>query len=180
MPLLATLALNFGLGALTALAAARELRASPRPSHHTRAFRALAAHEILVAMPIAGFLLARFTDWMVSYFVDGARLPSALLLVAVLGHGALAFVGFALGAHLLREHRPRVAALVAAAPALFALLAALIVRHRVGVVASYTQFRGGFGLTPLWQTATFGAALGLGAVWTAGAVHLLWSVRHKL
>src|SRR5262245_41801079 len=100
MPLLATLTLNFALGVTTALAAARELRASPRAVYHARAFRAVALHEVLVAMPIAAFVLARLGDWTLSYTLDGARLPSALVLGLIVLHGALALAGFALGAKL--------------------------------------------------------------------------------
>jgi hypothetical protein len=179
VPLLATVVLNFALGALAALAAAGELRASPRPLHRLRAFRALAVHEVLVAMPVAGYLLVRLADWMVSYLVDGARLPSALVAALVLVHGTAGLGGFATGARLLRDHRARAVAALAAGSAALVLVAWLMARDRIGVLGSYVQFRGGFGLQPLWRTGAFGVILALAATWTAAGAHLLWSLARR-
>src|SRR5579864_4171636 len=98
MPLLATLAFHFILGAVAALAAARELRASPRAVRQTRAFRAVVSQQALVSVPIVTFALVRYADWMTSYLADPARVPSVLTAALVLAAGALAVGGFALGA----------------------------------------------------------------------------------
>jgi hypothetical protein len=179
VPLFATLVLNFSLGALASLAAARELRASPRPVQQLQAFRSLALHEVLVALPIAAWLLIRLGDWMVSYTVDGARLPSLLIALLVLLHGALALGGFALGARLLRDHRGRAVSMLALGGGVAILLAAALLRERVGVLGTYVQFRGGFGLQRLWRTAAFPALLGMGVAWLLAAVHLLWSLTRR-
>ena len=72
-----------------------------------RGFVALATHEAAVAVPVAFWVLARHTDWALSYVADGAKVPSAALLVASLACGALGLVGFALGAWWIRAHQPR-------------------------------------------------------------------------
>jgi hypothetical protein len=180
MPLLVTLAVNFALGALAALAAARELRASPRAIHHARAFRALAVHQGLVAMPVVTYLLVRAPDWMVSYVVDGARLPSALVLALVVLHGGLAVGGFAIGARLLRDHRARSIGVVSGAVVGVAVLGMLVAHRRVGVAATFVQFGTGFGLQPFWGSNVFALVVALTTVWLAGAGHLLWSLRRRL
>jgi hypothetical protein len=176
MPLLATLAFNFVLGAAAARAAARELRASPRAVLYARAFRAVALHEALVAMPVATFVLVRFPDWTLSYTVDGAKVPSAIVLGLVALHGALALGGFALGAGLLREHRARWIPLLAGGGLALVLLGALAAHARLAVMATYLQYRSGFGARPIWHTSALGTLTALALVWAAGAAHLLWSL----
>lgn len=177
MPLIGLLLGNTALGLLAALAAARELRASPRAAVWSRGFGALALHQVLVAMPVAGYLLFRFTDWMVSYLVDGARMPSALLALAVLAHAGLGLGGYAVGAHWLRAHHGRRAAITAGALGAVAFVGAVMLRHRMEVVGSTLQYRGGFGLMPFGASRALGAVALLGAVNLAAAGQLFASLR---
>jgi hypothetical protein len=180
VPLFATLAFNFVVGSLAALAAARELRASPRSVHQARAFRALAAHEVLVGIPIAAFVLVRFTDWALSYLVDGARVPSAVVLAIVVLHGAVALVGFATAARLLRDHRPQWVRAIAIGAVALVVLSGMVLHRRLGTVGSYAQYHGGFGLRPWRETPVLGATIALVTVWAVAAAHLLWSLARRL
>jgi hypothetical protein len=179
VPLLAAFALNFALGLLAARAAARELRASPRAVLHARAFRAVAVHEALVAVPVLAFLLLRAGDWSLSYLFDAARVPSVVVAALLLCHGGLALGGFALGARWLRDHRARWAALAAVACGAVVVLGFAAFRERLGVAGTYLQYRGGFGLRPLAHSWILPAALGLVLVWAAAGAHLLWSLARR-
>jgi hypothetical protein len=180
MPLLAALAANLALGALAALAAARELRASPRPAHRSRAFRAVALHELLVAMPVAAYVLGRLTDWALGYTTDGARIPSVILAIVVVLHGALGLAGFAAGSHWLREHRPRaVFGLVIACVGVTAA-GAILGHERLAVVGTWTQFRSGYGMRSLAESGVAATLSALATAWTGAGAHLCWSLARRL
>ncbi len=180
MPLAALLLVNVAAGFALSLAAARELRASPRAVFALQSFAALCLHEALVAAPAAFYLLARHTDWMLGYAVAGARLPSALLLVAAVGVGLAAVGGFALGARWMRDHRPRQAVLAAGGCALAALAGLALLRARAGVVGTTAQFRGGFGLVPFWSSRASTAVLLVVMVQGGALAWLAWAVRARL
>lgn len=167
MPLIALVLLNIVVGLLLAESAARELRASPRSVMALRGFAAVAMHETLVVTPCLFWLLERQPDWMVSYLFDGAKIPSALALFLGLVDGALGLAGFAVGARWFREHHPRRIRVAAGAIVAAAALGLLVARERVGVVGSYLQFRGGFGLAP-WLGSSASAAV-LVALFASGA-----------
>lgn len=173
MPLAALMILNFALGVGAVMASARELRASPRAAHDTLAFRALLVHEVLLPIPIATYLLARATDWTLSYAVDAVRVPSLVLAVLVAAMGMAALGGFAAGASFLRDHRRGVLPVMIALAAI-ALLAGLVVaRHRLGVLGTYAQYRGRFGRRTLAAGGLAGPLTAMLLAWTAAAVHLL-------
>jgi hypothetical protein len=95
-------------------------------------------------------------------------------------HGAFALGSFALGAKLLREHRSRWVLLLAGGSIALLVLGGILTHQRLGVVATYLQFRGGFGTRSIWHTSVLGTTLALGSVWIAGAGHLLWSLARRL
>ena len=171
---------SVALGLLAAVLGARELRASPRGVTQLRGFVALATHEATVAVPVTFWVLVRHTDWVLSYFVEGQRVPSAALLVAAMMCGVLALGGYAVGAGWIRAHQPRRPG--AAAIGLFAagLAGCLALHERVGAVGSTVQFRGGFGLAELSGSRVL-STLGVAALgYAAGYAHLGWSLRTRL
>lgn len=177
MPTLALLLLELALGMVTAALASAELRASTRAVHETEAFRALGVHSAALVLPAGLFALLRYPDWMLSYAVDGAALPSALaLLLAVLATAA-PLAGFALGGAWVRDHDARRPLLVAAVLAALVLVLSLLLRARVGQVGTGIQFRGGFGLTPLVSSSLMPVlaviALAQGAAWGWMALRVL-------
>lgn len=176
MPLAALALLHVAAGLAAAVAYAGELRASPRASWALPGFAALCLHEALVALPAAFYLLARHTDWMLSYAVATGRVPSALALVAaaVIACGALA--GFVLGARLVRDQHPRAPALAAAGLAAVALVGLLAAKARVGAVGTTSQFRGGFGMVPFWSSRASTAVLLAAMIQGSALVHLGWTL----
>lgn len=169
MPTLALLMLQAAIGLLTASLAARELRASTRAVQETEAFRALAVHSGCVVFLPTLFLLLRHTDWMVSYRFDGASLPSAVALLLAALTAAAPLAGFAVGGAWVRAHDARRPMLAAGAVALLVLMACVLLRARVGHVGSYVQFRGGFGLQRITDSALMPVllciALAQGGAW---------------
>lgn len=180
MPLLAILLLNVAAGLVASLLAVPELRASPRALGSLRCFAALCAHEAAVTLPLVTYVALRHPDWMVSYAVAGAQIPSAVSL----GFGALAALGavggFAAGAYWCRTHRARLPGMAAGACAFVALVGLAVMHRRVGVVGSAVQFRGGFGLRPLMASRVPGTLLAAGVAYALAYAHLGWSLRARL
>ncbi len=179
MPLAALLCLNLAAGLAVALAATRELRASPRSVPALRSFVALCVHEGLVAVPAAFYLLTRHTDWMLGYVIAGSRVPSALLLLTSALYGALALGGFYLGARWMRDHRPLWPAALAGGLCAAALVGLAVMRSRAGVVGTTAQFRGGFGMVPFWSSRASTAVLLVAMVQGAALAWLAWNVRER-
>jgi hypothetical protein len=180
VPLVACVLVNFAIGIAAALAAARELRASPRAAHQTLAFRAIVLYDALIAIPIATWLIARFTDWTLSYTFDSAHVPSLALAICVLLHGLAAVAGFGLGARLLRDHRPHLLPLLLAACAFAFVVGLVVARHRLGVVGTFAQYRGRFGLRGVGSAGLVGPFFAIAIGWLAGGAHMLWSLARRL
>ena len=176
MPFAALVLLNAAAGLAAAAFYARELRASPRASWTLPGFAAVCLHEALVALPAAFYLLVRHTDWMLSYLVPTGRVPSALSLVASSLVAAVALGGFVLGARLVRDQHGRVPGAVAGALAAAALVGVAAMRARVGAVGTTSQFRGGFGMVPLWSSRASTAVLLVAIIQAAALAHLAWTL----
>lgn len=180
MPLLAWMCWSVALGLLAAVLGARELRASPRGVAQLKGFVALATHEAVVAVPVTFWVLARHTDWALSYLADGAKLASAALLVAAIACAALALGGYALGAWWIRAHQPRRPGAVALGLTAIGLLGCVVLHDRVGVVGTTVQYRGGFGLGPLSGSRVLGT-LGVATLgYLAAYAHLGWTLRTRV
>lgn len=179
MPLIAFALFNFAVGIAAALASAHELRASPRPARQTEAFRAVTVYDALIAVPIATWFVVRFPDWTMSYVVDAGRVPSLVLAIFVLAHGIAALAGFFAGASLLRDHRQRALPLVIGVAALLLLVGAVVARHRLGVVGTFAQYRGGFGLRRVRSTGLAAPFVAVVLGWSGAAAHLLWSLARR-
>lgn len=180
MPLLAWMCWSVALGMLAALLGARELRSSPRGVTQLRSFVALATHEALVAAPVTFWVLARHTDWALSYLADGAKVPSAALLAAALACGGLALGGFSLGAWWIRAHRPRRPGAVALGLLAAGLVGCAVMHHRVGLVGTTVQYSGGFGLAPLAGSRALGTVAVAALGYLVAYVHLGWTLRSRL
>ncbi|MBK6529154.1 MAG: hypothetical protein IPF99_06085 [Deltaproteobacteria bacterium] len=180
MPLLAWMCWSVALGLLAAVLGARELRSSPRGVTQLRSFVALATHEVVVAVPVTFWVLARHTDWALSYAAEGAKVPSAALLVAALTCAGLALGGFAAGAWWIRAHQPRLPNAVALGLLGIGLLGCVVLHHRVGLVGSTVQYRGGFGLSPLVGSRVLGTVAVAGLGYLVAYVHLAWTLRSRL
>ena len=176
MPFAALVLLNAAAGLAAAVFYARELRASPRASWTLPGFAALCLHAALVAVPAAFYLLARHTDWMLSYLVPTGRVPSALSLVASSLVALVALGGFVFGARLVRDQYTRVPAVAAGVLAAAALVGLAALRARVGAVGTTSQFRGGFGMVPFWSSRASTAVLLVAMIQGAALAHLAWTL----
>lgn len=177
MPLIAAMLLSAAFGLLASWAASRELRASPRSVGRLRSFTALAAHELAVAAPALLYLLLRHGDWMLSYGIDAARVPSAVSALLALGQAGVALSAFSVGAHWIRTQRVATVAAVGGLCVGVALLGLLLARDRAAMVGTHVQFRAGFGMRPLLSSRLVGVVGLLGTVWLAAAGHLIQSLR---
>lgn len=168
------------MGLLAAVFALPELRASPRGLGSLRSFTAVCVHELSVTVPLVTFICLRHPDWMLSYTVARAQLPSAIAL----GFGSLAALGavggFTVGVHWCRTHRARLPALVASGCVFVALVGLGVMHHRVGVVGSVVQYRGGFGLRPLLASRVPITLIVAGSCYALAYAHLVWSLRARL
>lgn len=176
MPLAALALVHLAAGLAIAAAYAGELRASPRASWTLPGFTALCLHELLVAVPAAFYLLARHTDWMLSYTIGSGRVPSAAGLALALALATSGLGAFVVGARFVRDQHPRVPAAGAAALTALALLGLVLARGRVGAVGTTSQFRGGFGMVPFGVSRASTAVLLAATIQAAAVAHLAWTL----
>ncbi|MCG8555640.1 MAG: hypothetical protein MJD61_10195 [Proteobacteria bacterium] len=177
MPLPTLALLVFGVGAGTALAAASELRLSPRALLRTDSFGAYALFLGLLVVPVSLYFYVFHGDWFLLYAVDVRVVPSALALAGLLLELALGVLGFAVGAQLTRAQRTGAGVLIAVASPLAGLAVGLIAQERLGVVGTYAQYRGGFGTTGYLGGPVMHAGLVMGGILLAGAAFLIWRLR---
>lgn len=174
MPLPTIVFLLFGIGIAAALAAGSDLRLSPRPALLTRSFAAYAIFVVLVVIPISVYFYVFYGDWFLLYLVDVSKVPSALALLGFIAEAALGALGFLTGASLSRSQRVATGAVLALLCGVPAAAVALLAPQRLGVVGSYAQFRGGFGLEPYHQGAVMQSGVVMGSLLVIGTAFLLW------
>lgn len=172
MPLLSYVCAHAALGVLVALCASTELRGSTRPVPSLGSFRALLVYEALLGAPGAAYLLFRAPDWSVSYLLDAARLPPLLHAFLSLLAPCAAVLGLLIGARWVREGQQRWLAGALAALAALALIALFVGRHRLAVVGTYGQFRGGFALRGLRRSELWPTLPWLLLPWALAAAHV--------
>lgn len=173
MPLPTLTCLAFASGLAAALAGRGELRVSPRAALLTQTYSAYALFVVLLLVPISVYFYLFHGDWFLLYLVDVRRVPSALALLGFFGEGALGTAGFLLGASLVRGQRERVAASLAGFVAVAGVAFPLALEGRIGVVGTYAQFHGGFGLTDYGAGALFYGTITMGLLLILGLVFLL-------
>jgi hypothetical protein len=131
------------------------------------------AFAVLVLVPISVYFYAFHGDWFLLYLIDMRRIPSALAMIGFAGLVLIGTGGFALGSVLVRGQRD---SLAGALVALFVLLSVAIVPaagDRLSAVGTYTQYNGGFGLTPYGSGALMTGTLAMGAILTLGLAVLI-------
>src|SRR5689334_7506191 len=107
MPL--TLAPLFALllGVAFGLVGRDEVRRTTASPTATRGFLVLGLVSLLLLAPALAYFVAFYPDWAWSYLVPGARIPSAVDLIVVLGVASLGLAGYAWTASALRRHAVR-------------------------------------------------------------------------
>lgn len=176
MPLPTFVFLAFAVGVACALAGGSELRLSPRHALLTGCFRAYALFLLLLLLPASAYFYAFHGDWFLLYVVDVRRIPSAAALIGFVLEGGIGVLGFLLGAALARSQRTNLgygmvgAALVAGG----AIVA--IWPDRLGVVGTFAQYRGDFGLHG-YEGPLLRGGVAMGALLAGGIAYLLIRIR---
>jgi hypothetical protein len=175
MPLLPTVLLAVLSGLAAALAARAELRGSPRPVVQTRGFAAYMSYAVLVLTPATLYFYLFHGDWFLLYWIDVARVPSAVALVGFLCEIALGGLGFLLGASLVRGQREVTAGALLALLSVTVLVVLYVYRERLGQVGTYAQYHAPrqFGLEPMAQGPLLRGVVAMGSIVFAGGAFLL-------
>lgn len=124
----------------------------------------------LVFAPAAGYFLVFAADWSYAYLLDASRIPSAVQLTLATGDAASVLAGYALARRALEASAPRALVAALALPMGLTLLATVALGARLSVDATYAQFHGGYGATPLAGSRLGAAVVWMDAVVAVGAV----------
>ena len=176
LPFTTLLFLAMGMGAATALAAAQELRQSPRPIVVSDSGAAFSAFLVLLVLPVSVYFYVFHGDWFLLYLVDVRRVPSALALLGFIGELVLGLIGFGVCAVAVRNQRSSWVVSVLVASIVGAVGVVVACPNRLRVLGTYHQFHGGFGLVP-YGGALLQGALAMGGLLAVGAVFLLFRIR---
>jgi hypothetical protein len=176
LPFTTLLFLAFGMGAASALAAAHELRVSPRPVVLSDSFAAYVAFTLLLLLPVSVYFYVFHGDWFLLYLVDVRRIPSALALLGFFLELVIALLGFGFAAICVRSQRNPWVIGALAFCAIGALGVLAVAPDRLRVVGTFRQYRGGFGLVRYGGTLLQGA-LAMGGLLAAGGAFLLFRIR---
>ncbi len=173
MPLPLALPVALLVGGSLAWLARAELARSEVPLVLSRPFLVALAFALLVLLPVAGYFTAFHGDWAYLYVVDASRVPSAADLVLALFAAALVPAGFAIAAPLAASRRATRLLQIGAVLAIVLAIACAVSSRRLGVSATYAQWRGGFGFVPIGESP-----LGRGVLssWVALAAGYAWAV----
>ncbi len=172
MPVFTAPLVGFALGALFALAARRAASREVEHELPPRAVATVTAFALLVFGPGVGYFTAFATDWSLGYLLDARRVPSAVLLLAVLVEIASVPLGFSLAARVTRGKDARALVGFVAVPAALALAVLVAAGSRLLVAGTHAQVtRGAGGLplsdSPLGKALLFANLCVLaGAAWT--------------
>ena len=171
MPTLVFPILGFLLGMTFARSSAEELTADPTTVFGARCFVVTMLFAALLFAPASAYYMAFHGDWAFAYMLDASRVPSAVVLALVLFNGGCVTAGFVVAAPLVRRHNTKGLLTVAGVLSLVVLVLLLLFARRLGVAATYAQYRGGFGVrslagTPLgyaiaWGGCVFAVAIAL-------------------
>lgn len=173
MPLPFALPIGLLVGMSLAWRARVELARSDVPLVLARPFLVAAALGGLVYAPILAYFVAMHGDWAYLYLVRVSRIPSAVDLTLIVLAAAEIPLGFALASPWAMARRGAALLKVGALLGALLLAACVVAYPRLAVSASFAQYHGGFGVTPIGATALGRAVL---LSWAALAAGYAWSV----
>lgn len=137
IPVVALLNLLFGIG--FALVARDRVRADG--PFAAPAFPLVMLHAAAVVAPIALYFYAVHPAWSWMYMVDPGGISVLAILPLMVGHGVIAVGGYYVGALLIRADHKKAVAYAIVGLTITALVILLVARARLGVSASYGDFR---------------------------------------
>jgi hypothetical protein len=181
VPIPFALPLGFLLGVVFAWVSRDELardRNVARPGPGTlvvsRPILVVSAFASLVYAPIVGYFVWFHGDWSYLYVYPHARIPSAVDVALVLVAGMAVPLGTGVATPASRAKKLGVVVRMGAAPAVLCAMGLAWGARRLSVSATYAQFHGSFGTTPIGAST-----LGRGVLFMTivGALGVAWSVR---
>jgi len=160
------------LGLAFARAASGVLSQTGNAGLSSPAFPIVSVFAVLVYAPVVGFSVSLAPDWACAYLIDTQRLPAAFETFSVVFAASSAVLGFIWGAEpSARRHWNVIGRrMILVGIALVTTMAPLIPRFKVQ--ATFTQYRGDFGIRPIAGTELGYALLwmlvllGLAGTWT--------------
>jgi len=174
VPILIAPLLGFLLGVVLAWVARDELMREEGPLLVSRPLAIASALAALVYAPVVGYFLIHHGDWSYLYLYPHARIPSAVDLALTLVSGALVPLALRIAAPAARAKRLHVIVWLGAVPATLATGLFAWGARRLSVSATYAQFHGSFGTTPIGASP-----LGRGVLFMlfVTALGIAWAVR---
>lgn len=172
MPLPFAFPVGLLLGMTLAWIARVELARSEVPLLLARPFLVALGLGAIVFAPVVGYFAALHGDWTYLYLVRWSRVPSALDLFLVLASAAQVPLGFAIATPWAIAKRGTRMFQVGAGIAMVIVIAGALCAPRLSVSASFAQYHGGFGGTPIGRSS-----LGRGMLlsWLSLALAYAWS-----
>jgi hypothetical protein len=153
------------LGVAFGLLGRDEVRRTTASPTATRGFLVLTLVALLLLAPALGYFLAFYPDWAWSYLVPGARVPSAVDLVAVLIASGVAPLAYVWTASALRRHAVRELVRGVSALVVFFAIGFALLGPRMIVAGSYAAYHEGYDLASPSSTS-----LGVSIVWIDGCL----------
>jgi len=105
------------------------------------AFYLVLMHAAGVVAPVALYFYAVHPAWSWMYMVDPGGISVLAILPLMVGHGVIVVGGYYLGALLIRADHKKAVAYAIVGLTITALVILLVARARLGVSASYGDFR---------------------------------------
>jgi hypothetical protein len=173
MPLPLAFLVGLLIGMTLAWVARAELARSEVPLVLARPFLVALGLAAIVFAPVVGYFVALHGDWTYLYLVRWSRVPSAVDLLLVVLAAAQVPIGFAVATPWAIAKRGTRLLQVSAAIAGVLVVLGAVCLGRLSVSASFAQYHGGFGGTPIGLSP-----LGRGTLlsWVALAIAYAWSV----
>jgi hypothetical protein len=175
VPILFAPLLGFLLGVILAWISRDELMRQEGPLLVSRPLVMALALALSVYAPMIGYFVLFHGDWSYLYLYPHSRIPSAIDLSLVLLSGALVPLAMRIAAPAARSKKLNVIVWLGAVPATLATALFAWGARRLSVSATYSQFHGNFGTTPI-SASTLGR--GVLFMLILSALAIAWTTRH--
>ena len=109
------------------------------------AFYLVLMHAGGVVAPVALYFYAVHPAWSWMYMIDPGGISALAILPLMVGHAVIVVGGYYVGALLIRAEQKKIVGYAIAGLGLTALIIVLLARGRLGVSASYADYRAHLG-----------------------------------
>jgi hypothetical protein len=165
---------GFLVGVVLAWTSRDELARSEGPLVLARPVLISAAFAFFVYAPLVGYFAVFHGDWAYLYLYPHARIPSAIDLALVLASGLTVPVAAMVAAPAARSRKLGVVVWLGAVPATIATALFAWSARRLAVSATYAEFHGNFGTSPIGASS-----LGKGVLFMTivAVLAMAWTLR---